>query len=260
MKVESRPRTASKRGVKIEVSLPGNKRFQHFLVNLFESDPDRMTLMTELATFFNQYDQRVDEVIGNLKGQLEAERRLSRRLKNFKTEEIAERNKYENLFFECVEAVKREVQKRKNAASQSRLMTKKSESTLRKLSKPEGEADLIDLLKTKPEHFTLADKKKVLETFVINEEVLLHIYECLFVKTKTKVHDKMRRTHEHSFASNPLSSGGLPDYDHYEQPRYSAHNTDAFLTKVPGEEEEREIASGRLPEKQMSRFKTSLMP
>ena len=55
-------------------------------------------------------------------------------------------------------------------------MTKKSESTLRKLSKAD-EPEFTDLLKTKPENFTVADKKKVLETFVINEEVLLAIYE-----------------------------------------------------------------------------------
>ena len=52
-----------------------------------------------------------------MKGQLEAEKRLSRKLKNIKTEEISERNKYENIFFECVDSVKREVLKRKNAQS-----------------------------------------------------------------------------------------------------------------------------------------------
>lgn len=127
--------------------------------------------MTELAGFFNNYDQRVEEVIANLKGQLEAEKRLSRRLKNIKTEEISERNKYENIFFDAVESVKRDIMKRKNAASSSRLMTKKSESTLMKLAKTEeeGGAELIDLLRTKPENFTAADKKRLLDIFVTNE-------------------------------------------------------------------------------------------
>lgn len=88
----SRPKTSERKktlplsNAKNEFSLPGNKRFQNFLVNLFETNPDRPTLMSELATFFNQYDQRVEEVISNLKGQLEAEKRLSRKLKNIKTE------------------------------------------------------------------------------------------------------------------------------------------------------------------------------
>ena len=62
----SRPRTTERKktqplqSAKAEFSLPGNKRFQNFLVNLFESNPDRPTLMNELASFFNQYDQRVE--------------------------------------------------------------------------------------------------------------------------------------------------------------------------------------------------------
>lgn len=88
----------------------------------------------------------------------------------------------------------------------------------------------------------------------MNEEVLLCIYESLFVKNKSALNEKMRRTNEPSFNSNPLSSAGFDIELDNQKFR------DAFLTKVPGEDEDKDLTSGRLEREQKARFKTSVMP
>lgn len=69
------------------------------------------------------------------------------------------------------------------------------------------------------------------------------------------MHENLKRGNEQSFHSNPLTSTGQMDYS----------GTEAFLTKLPGEEDfEDQTRRGAeaISERssKMSRFKTSFMP
>jgi len=114
-----------------------------------------------------------------LKVQLEKEKLESRDLKTEKTNFYSRRNQLEELFLNCVEETRKDIERRK-AVTLAR--NNNFNSHLHKGSKKHD-----DSLETaiKNENFTATDKRKVLELLLSNENVLLFLYEKLFPRPIT---------------------------------------------------------------------------
>ena len=114
-----------------------------------------------------------------MKVQLENERKASRELKTEKTNFYSRRNQLEELFLNCVEETRKDIERRKavtlarnsNFSSHLHKGTKKHDESLESA--------------IKNEHFTASDKRKVLELLLSNENVLLFLYEKLFPRPIT---------------------------------------------------------------------------
>ena len=114
-----------------------------------------------------------------MKVQLENERKTSRDLKNEKTNYYSRRNQLEELFLNCVEETRRDIERRKSVTL---ARTNNLNSHLHKGSKKHDDS-LESAIKN--EHFTSSDKRKVLELLLSNENVLLFLYEKLFPRPIT---------------------------------------------------------------------------
>ena len=114
-----------------------------------------------------------------MKVQLENERKSSRDLKNEKANFYSRRNQLEELFLNCVEETRKDIERRK-AVTLAR--TNNLNSYLHKGSKKHDDS-LESAIKN--EHFTSSDKRKVLELLLSNENVLLFLYEKLFPRPIT---------------------------------------------------------------------------
>ena len=111
--------------------------------------------------------------------QLELERKASRELKTEKTNFYSRRNQLEELFLNCVDETRKDIERRKGVtlARNSNL-----NSNLHKGAKKNDDS-LESAIKN--EHFTATDKRKVLELLLSNENVLLFLYEKLFPRPIT---------------------------------------------------------------------------
>ena len=109
-----------------------------------------------------------------MKVQLEMERKNSRELKTEKTNFYSRRNQLEELFLNCVDETRKDIERRK-AVTLAR--NSNFNSSLHKGTKKHDDS-LESAIKN--EHFTASDKRKVLELLFSNENVLLFLYEKLF--------------------------------------------------------------------------------
>ena len=115
-----------------------------------------------------------------MKVQLENERKSTRDLKTEKTNFYSRRNQLEELFLNCVEETRKDIERRKSVtlARNSNL-----NSHLHKGISKKHDDSLEQAVKN--ENFTQSDKRKVLELLLSNENVLLFLYEKLFPRPIT---------------------------------------------------------------------------
>ena len=122
-----------------------------------------------------------------MKVQLENERKNGRDLKTEKTNYYSRRNQLEELFLNCVEETRKDIERRKavTLARTNNLNTHLHRSSAIGGGKKSHLPD--DSLESaiKNEHFTSSDKRKVLELLLSNENVLLFLYEKLFPRPIT---------------------------------------------------------------------------
>eukprot|EP00743_Colponemidia_sp_Colp-15_P003311 GILK01003576.1.p1 GENE.GILK01003576.1~~GILK01003576.1.p1 ORF type:complete len:525 (+),score=74.49 GILK01003576.1:89-1663(+) len=112
---------------------------------------------------------RYVEIISHLKGQLEQEKKNVRILKAAKSTFVSEKNELEEFFLQCVEEVRKEIMKRRARSSAHRL----SAPVSRNQRHPASEMPQLD-------EFTAADRRRVIELLLSNEDVLIFLYERLF--------------------------------------------------------------------------------
>lgn len=110
------------------------------------------------------------------KVQLETERKLSRDLKIEKTNFYSRRNEIEELFLHCVNEARKDIERRKAVTL---AQNSNFNNSLHKVSSKKKHDDSLETA-IKNEHFTAADRRKVLELLLSNENVLLFLYEKLF--------------------------------------------------------------------------------
>ena len=141
-----------------------------------------------------------------MKVQLENERKTSRDLKNEKTNYYSRRNQLEELFLNCVEETRRDIERRKSVTL---ARTNNLNSHLHKGPSKKHDDSLESAIKN--EHFTSTDKRKVLELLLSNENVLLFLYEKLFPRASAT--DLMQKVPSQTMTHNsniPSSLGFRP--------------------------------------------------
>ena len=115
-----------------------------------------------------------------MKVQLENERKSTRDLKTEKTNFYSRRNQLEELFLNCVEETRKDIERRKSVTL---ARNNNLNSHLHKGISKKHDDSLEQAVKN--ENFTQSDKRKVLELLLSNENVLLFLYEKLFPRPIT---------------------------------------------------------------------------
>lgn len=136
--------------------------------------------------------QKLDHANGVLRNQLEIEHKKIKELRSDKSNYLSGRNELEEFFLECVEEVKKEIQKRKEHQTKSSRYsvvptTAKSLSST-KTSKP------------KLGVFQNQDKFRVIELLMENDNVLLFLYEQLFPVTSLQTNQIQIQTNKNNQA------------------------------------------------------------
>lgn len=111
---------------------------------------------------------------------LETERKANRELKSEKSNFYSRRNQLEELFLNCVEETRKDINRRRAGTLAQNANLNKS---LHKGVGKKHDDSLESAIKN--EHFTASDKRKVLELLLSNENVLLFLYEKLFPRAIT---------------------------------------------------------------------------
>jgi len=108
-------------------------------------------------------EDKLLEVIKQMKIELDKERKLSRQLKNEKSQFVVKRIELEQILVECINEAKKEISRRRNTQS------------YKDLSKGPQIPQDIDITK-----FSATDKRNLLEYFLSNEVVLEEVYHMVF--------------------------------------------------------------------------------
>jgi hypothetical protein len=135
-----------------------------------------------------KYENRYQETIHHLKNQLENEKKNLRIIKSAKTNYLLERGELESFFLQSIEEVRKDISKRRlkssHYSSRTRLPRTSSGKSIRSTNTDED---------VRIDQFTDADKRRVIELLLSNEQVLLFIHENLFPKV-----NKARTPSSHS--------------------------------------------------------------
>lgn len=134
--------------------------------------------------------------IKHLKNQIDIQKKTMQVQKSVHANYFLEKGELEDFFQDCIEEVKKEIQKRRNqSVSQSKL----NYSSSLKLFQKQDDVKLSD--------FKSNDKRKLIEMIVCREEVLKLLKECIFTKNIEK---KTRPGTGNSYGlSHVFSSPGL---------------------------------------------------
>ena len=157
-------------------------------------------LLTKENNHLLQKQESMKEELRLAKVQSDNEKRLNRELKNEQANFYSRRNQLEELFLNCVEETRKDIERRRavtlaranNLNSSLHMGTKKHDDSL---------ASAI-----KNEQFTASDKRKVLELLLSNENVLLFLYEKLFPRAMTTENllsqaQHLQGTNDHSYTT-----------------------------------------------------------
>lgn len=118
-----------------------------------------------------------------VKAQLDYERKNSRNLKMEKAIYYTKRNELEELFLECIDEVRKEISRRKSITlAKANNLNQSMNKNKSKSSRTKD--DSLDAA-IKSGDFTAADKRKVIDLLMSNENVLLFLYEKLFPRQVT---------------------------------------------------------------------------
>jgi len=123
------------------------------------SDP---RFLQEVEKYVNTQEQKCQEAIKRLQSVVEGEKRKAKAVAAAQASAFLAKSDLESVFLECVEEVRREVQRRRTQAAMTAKYT--TEATF-----------------TEPKSaFTPRDKRRILELLIGNEKVLVFLYEKLF--------------------------------------------------------------------------------
>ncbi|OMJ76130.1 hypothetical protein SteCoe_24573 [Stentor coeruleus] len=143
---------------------PSNKSGEIVLELFHKANCHIDEFMHELEKFFNDLENKYNESLKHIKNSLEVERKRYKTMSAQQTSVFFAKSDLENLFLECVEEVRKEVNKRK-------IQTVAQQKFFKKCNVVHKE--IRDVL-------TPGDKRKILEMLISNEQVLILLYEKLF--------------------------------------------------------------------------------
>ena len=130
-------------------------------------------LFQDIEAFLMAQEKKFQGTILHAKNALNSQKRRTRAISANRSNRIQEKNDLESLFLQCVDEVKKDMLKRRSRSQQSRRSAV-------------GKRD----------DFINADKRKILELFVSNEQVLVMLYEMLFPHKASKLNDIIPRKFE----------------------------------------------------------------
>ncbi|CAG9316631.1 unnamed protein product [Blepharisma stoltei] len=119
----------------------------------------------ELEKYMNNQEKLYNEAIKHYKNTIDNEKKKFKSAAAQQSSIYLEKVDSESLFLECVEEVRKEVQRRKAKSMSQQKYGRRTKSSERK---------------TRQDAFTPGDKRKILELLISNEQVLIMLYERLF--------------------------------------------------------------------------------
>ena len=118
----------------------------------------------DLERYFNELETKYNESIKHLKNSFDIEKKRNRNISAQQNSIFFVKSDMESLFLECVDEVKKEVNKRKEISFANQKFP------IRNHTAQKWDKNLM----------TPKDKRKILELLVSNEKVLICLYEKLF--------------------------------------------------------------------------------
>ena len=147
----------------VKVTLPSTKSGQYLASLLLTYAPDDPGLFVELEKHLTAHEEQWQQSIAHYQRTISKDKRRMQAMNTTFSSAVSTRSELEEVFFDCVKAVRLEVQRRKEVQGHVR-----SKSTNSQVEAHAGGK------------FSAGDKKKVLELLVENEGVLTKVYEAMF--------------------------------------------------------------------------------
>ncbi len=151
-----------------------------FFANLLPrtKDPAAEKLLSQCRQFAASTERRHEKAVSSLQHQLAAERRNVRRLRAVQASMVGSRTDLEQLFYECVEAVRRQIVQR-GLKSRNTVTSESAENNASALTcSIPGEEHGSPEVKLKD-----AQKVKIMESFMTNDRLLQSLYSIIFKKS-----------------------------------------------------------------------------
>jgi len=152
-------------------------KFSEFIKSLKTFNCDKNLLLDYCQKYYQQLTTRFDEIESNLKQQLEHERKIANKLRNNQIEPLISRTELEQLFYECVEEVRRGTINRK--IGYPKFIQQKEKANQTTFISTSGFENKSKVLKD-------LDKQKIIEKFMTNDKMLKLLYEAIFQKKDFK--------------------------------------------------------------------------
>ena len=131
---------------------------------------------------YEEEDKKLRSQIINLKKQLDFEKRNNKDLRTIKASINYERSELKDFFLNCIEEVKKDIQRRKIKTSGS---STRDAGQRAKTSAIKGNIEKPIEEDAKFKNFTASDKRKVIELLLSDEQVLLLLFDMLFPNQAT---------------------------------------------------------------------------